>query len=1058
MKHFCQTTCLLAVVMMVLAWPQSASAQSLMIDRAEYFWDDDPGYGQATALSLIPGDDISIERLIDSGTLAPGNHLLGVRYYGTQGWSPTIIHEVAVPASANLLVESAEYFWNTDPGFGKGTPIALTPGQDVTLEDVGIPSLDIHGDATLFVRYRSPQGWSPTVAFDVMVDAEGVYTLNSQAETSAETRNYQTLDDAIADWSMRGVGGNIDVTIPTATTDYALDATTDEVLAQFETLAASLDQAVSPQSAKIVTFAAAEDSGNTLSITTTDEGLPTVVSALTHTVTENVALTINGTAYDFSAIAQRHEKVCSGDATTGIALSAISSNIQASWHAVPHEGTTIANYLIDGEGDLASMTPTNSGTRLDSLAYEVTLSDALGTALTTYTYYIYVYPRISEQAFSGLTPTAGSSLDPGTVTLKWNAIGGAVGGYRVDVHEEYETDEADATYETEKTSVTISVASGHSYTWTVTAIGRCDELTSPTMTFTGRLLPDIAVESIVLPEAAEAGNTITVQATIRNSGEGATTETTWTDRLYYTIDSENFTTAVQAAIVTHTGVLAAGESYVVTFSMQVPQVDEGLLRVFVVTDATSAVMEADENNNRTLSATAATLAPFYMNTIDLAALRQLYTDFSGAQWTGTPWNTTSELITPDNWSGVTFNTEGRVTAINLSNRGLVGNTLNAETLAPMTALTSLTLSYNQIDELTGLLPSTITSLDLSYQHRVYNNNKSFPGLEAIDRQVVTVGQNGSLTLTDVVRYYHTAQNFDEHPVLYVYTPSYSQLGTLTWSAVAETYTFSAGTRKLTTEQDADVVLIADGKKCGHHSAMPATLHFIRGDANLSGLVDVNDVQRTLNYVLNSNNGTAFGHWSANTYTDDETEPVINIQDIVCTVDIVLENEDNSPMAHARRRVQTATEEQLASSVFYTDGRKVFLTTEEDLAAFDLELHGVSASQVRLLLNARDWQLSTRNTANGVRLLVFSPTGATLPVGTTELLRLGADAVPVAVQATSPEAVEVKAAVDTGRPTGLGTLPSDDESKVVYDLGGRKLEKTPTRRGIYIVNSKKVMVE
>ena len=908
------------------------------VAAAEYFFDTDPGFGQGTPIAITAGQEVTVDGLgLSVNALSPGSHLLGVRYRGTNGWSVTYLTPVFVPVGDGCSITTAEYFWNEDPGFDKGTPITLTPGEEVSVEDFGIPSFSVNGDAVLGIRYRGPQGWSPTVSFLVKVEAEGSYTLNAATATDAAARNYQTLGAAVTDFADRGVGADITVTIPASSAIYEMNATSAEALTTFAALGTSLDNMISPRAEKSITFTAAAGSGNTLAITTTDEGLPTVVNALSHTSMDNVSLTINGTVYDFSAAARRHDEICSGTSTTARSLSQISTAVNATWKAMPHSGTTVGGYLIDGEGDLPEMSLMNSGTKLDSLAYAVALTDGEGDTLTTYTYYIYVHPRVSAQAFSGMSPATGSSLDPGTVTLKWNAISGAVGGYEVTLSSvpfSDETAEPTVTHiDTDATSCTVTLEEGRRYTWTVTAIGFCDELVSPAMTLLSRT--------------------------------------------------------------------------------------------------------------------------FDMNATDLAALRQLYADFNGNSWNGTKWDITDTRIASGNWSGVTFNAYGRVTAINLSRRGLVGSTLRTETLTPMTALTSLNLSYNQIDVLTGALPTTITSLNLNYQHRTYGNNTSWPGLENLDRQTVSVGQNGGVMLTSVIGYNHSTQSFGEHPELLVYTPSFTQLGTLTYSAVAAAYTFSAGSRILTVEQDVDVVLVANGSLPGKQSAMPATLHFVRGDANLSGLVDVNDVQRTLNYVLNSNNNSSFGLWSANTYSEYETEPFVNIQDIVCTVDIVLDQEENSPSAVGRRRMQAAAVQPQPQTVFYSEGRQVVLSTGTELAAFDLELEGVNASQVRLLLNGRDWQMTSRNTAHGVRLLVFSPTGMTLPVGTTELLRLGADGIPVAAQASSPEAEEVTAGVADVLPTGI-VLPGDAADGTVYDVGGRKMQTRQMQKGIYIVNGMKVV--
>ena len=234
------------------------------------------------------------------------------------------------------------------------------------------------------------------------------------------------------------------------------------------------------------------------------------------------------------------------------------------------------------------------------------------------------------------------------------------------------------------------------------------------------------------------------------------------------------------------------------------------------------------------------------------------------------------------------------------------------------------------------------------------------------------------------------------------------------------------------------------------SAFPATFHMVFGDANLSGLVDVNDVQRTLNYVINSNNSSTFSLWAANTWNTDD---IINIQDIVCTVNIVLDNQGEGG-AGARQRTRQAD----AANRFYASGRSICLDAQDEIAAFDLTLEGVNSSQVRLMLNSTDWQMQTRETDSGLRLVVFSPTGQTLPTGTTQVLRMSANGSPVDVQATSACAEELSAYARSEATRIEGTLLEDADDSPVYDLLGRRVDmNTRAKSGkVYIKNGKKVM--
>lgn len=1060
----------------------ATTADAMDITYVEYFWDTDPGFGKGTSLLFTKGQEVSIDNAaISVEGLSAGDHQLFVRAYGNNGWAPTISQTIYIESNtADWKVYNAEYFWNEDPGFGEGTPITLTPGKEVSINDFTVPTDVVNGDAVLYVRYRGALGWSPTVAYPVMVNANGEYTLNANAETSLSDRIYKSVSDAFFDFDDRGISDNITLKAVTKNTVYELNATDETTLNRLSRLAKNLDDISVARDHKTIAFKRYSTSntytGNSVKVTTTTEGMPNIVSLFAQTSQDNVALTINEVAYNFTPASQRWQIGCGN--TTAVELASISEAIKATWKAQPHEGTTLSGFTAQGEGNLPEMTITNSGTKTDSVAYQVTLSTADGQQqLCTYTYYIYVYAPMQNQTFTEMSPATGSIVDPVATKLKWNAFNDAT-GYRIVVSEASEGGEP--TEIVNKTvnalEYNITVKEGYTYTWTVTAVGNCDELTSPAMTLQGRLLPDLVVESINLPEAAPGGTELTVTAVIKNQGQGATTEGEWTDRLYYTINSKNWADAVEATNVKHEGNVDINGSYEATFNMTVPEVDSGTLRVFVVTNADNAAMEhnASANNNRLMSTTTATMSPCYVNENDLAVLRQLYTDFGGDSWNGTKWKTTSQLVASSNWSGVTFDSDGHVTAINLQARNLSGS-LTAATPLSLPKLKTLNLSrnaltgdpakfinrgstplmttvdlgYNQIDDLSEPVSSAVTTLTLEYQHRKYNNNSTLPGIDNWTRQTINAGKDILIDLPHIVDYVHNSQSFVEHQTLNIWKADMSsRLGSLEWSATYERYSYKGYVAIQPQQQDDDVVIVPTAG-AAKNSAYPGRIHMIFGDANLSGLVDVNDVQRTLNYVINSNNGSTFSLWAANTWNSDD---IINIQDIVCTVNIVLENQDDLTSSVPRR-----TSRADAVNRFYASGRNICLDAQDEISAFDLTLEGVNSSQIRLMLSRADWQMQTLDTEYGVRLVVFSPTGQSLPTGTTQVLRMSADGLPIDAQATDANAEEVAVGVASGT-TGISALEQNGDDGYVYDLQGRKvrIEKGRNNTRIYIKNGKKVM--
>ena len=1040
-----------------------------LINNVEYFWDKDPGFGMGTPLAITPGEEIDLEEDIPTDGLPPGNHKLGVRTRGESGWSPTTWHEVILRENAEI--ECAEYFWGTDPGYGKGTPIAITRGEEVTLDDFEIPTDEnIHGDAVLGIRFFGAAGWSPTLSYMIMVDAEGNYTLDSTAPTDFESRNFQSLADMMADFADRGVGGEVTITAKNSNTEYAMDLAAEGAMEKMTVMANQLEERN-----HWIAFTATAGSANTIAVTTADEEVETfatVMKFFAHTTLENITLTINGKQYQFNALKNRKEEICSGEEAAGVDFGNIADGISVNWTAAPHDKTILSGYVTEGTGNLMPGIIVNTGTKLDSLAYTVMLDNADGEHLYAYTYFVYTHSMMAGRQFSGISPKQGATLDPTKTTLSWTPMDDCR-GYRLNVTSKEVNDETDATLSSETIELTepkheLVLKPGNVYTWNVTAIGHCDEVNSSDMTFTVRRLPDLMVTAVNVPEYAEAGNTLTVTATVANNGESTTVKGAWQDKLYYVTDSEDFAAAKEATVVSHRGDIASGESYDVTFVMTVPEQDSGTLRLFVVADDGNKEMELNEDNNRMMSESV-TLKPFFVNTADLAALRKLYADFGGEEWNGTKWDISSELIKTGNWSGVTFDTEGRVTAINLTARGLAG-TLTADNAPQFAVLTSLNLSrnsisgdasliagegmpmlktfdlsYNKIDALTKALPSGITSLNLGYQYRIYNSS-NLPDFDSKESQRLSIGGTMAITHTTLDTYSHDSQDWSVRCNYAIYSRDLkTKYGSFIYDSEQDAYTFSIINANTQIAQDEDVVLIVSSG-IAKGTASPALIHYEMGDANIDAQVDVLDAQHTLNYIMGTQKGN-FNFAAADTYQSGN----INVQDVVATVNLFIETEESL----ARTRVAMArareTESQEHNTLGIMDG-ELWLDAGTDIAALDITLSGVSGNEVKFALSTMKYQVIKHETTDGVRVVILSPTGDVLS-GNLKLFRLSRnDAKVVNVVAASPSAEYVN--VDIGRPTGVSGIEKEDDNNGIYDLNGRKLN-TPSD-GVNIKNGKKIL--
>lgn len=881
------------------------ASDNVYADRVEYFWDEDPGYGQATQVSIATGDDpttVSFE--VSTAGLSEGVHTLSFRSYAA-GWSPTLSYLVRVESDELVLIDAIEYYWDTDghPAFGQARQVTFTPGTAVEITEWTLPTEGMTGDRILYIRAHSKGGWSPFVERTISFSAEGNYTLD-ETLAAGTARNFRSLAEMFADFSTRGATSDITVTVRNGAT-FAYDASSEAALAMVQAVVDDMQEWGGR-----ITFAAA--SGATLNLTCgTAEQLQVLQAFATHVNLQNVTLNINGAAYDFSMLDITEEQLCSGSTSTPRAWSTISSELTIAWTAVPTSKRYVKGYTAEGTGDLPAMTLTNTGADYDKIDYHVTIAKD-GTELRTFVYSIRVAPSIATKTvnFTSPTPADAAVVDPGIATVTWNAVGAAT-SYEVTV----ESIAADGTVEstvTEQTatSVKITVATGYSYIYKVRAIGPCDNTAESQRSFTA----------------------------------------------------------------------------------------------------------------------------FHANADDVAALRMLYDACGGTGWSK-QWLFDAEVMKSTNYPGVTFNAEGRVTAINVTAYGLTGTlptgalnlpaltTLNlsrnqlkgalpASMLTPCTALKTFNLSYNQLTAVDEALPTSITSLDLQYQHRIYGASSQLHDLAPLGTVemalAATYGQDwGQSTL---MKYAHSAQNWSA-------TPTY-ELRSATLGNTYARLTYSGGYYHLTSldyrlPQDAELIM-AQTSGTANGSVQPVRVTFVEADANVDQVVDVRDVQHTLNYVVAAKGAEGLFCWSAaNTFAD----ALINIQDVVVTVNHVLDH--TNTVAQARARRMTAVERAHAHGRLYVEDGYLCLTADTAVAALDIELQGASATQVRLMLPAADWQMASRATDEGVRLVVFSPSGKTLPVGTTKLLALRAEKVsPIAADAADAHARSLTIGVEGGNATGL----------------------------------------
>jgi hypothetical protein len=137
------------------------------IHRAEYFIDSDPGFGLATPIAIEnPDHALSLHFLVHTHELEQGFHMMVVRARDDMGrWSHAIQQKFYVFEAQSVTdakIDKAEYFIDSDPGFGLATPIDVASPEFLLSLSFKVNTSTLpHGFHTINIRSRDEMGrWS----------------------------------------------------------------------------------------------------------------------------------------------------------------------------------------------------------------------------------------------------------------------------------------------------------------------------------------------------------------------------------------------------------------------------------------------------------------------------------------------------------------------------------------------------------------------------------------------------------------------------------------------------------------------------------------------------------------------------------------------------------------------------------------------------------------------------------------------------------------------------------------------------------------------------------
>jgi gliding motility-associated-like protein len=149
----------LFIQLVVLLAMTKVSAQNLA--KAEYFFDVDPGQGNGFNIPITPGPAVNFTSNVSIASLPSGFHILGVRVKENGGaWSlfESRGFYISTLSTNAANISKAEYFIDTDPGQGNGTPITVPSGPNSNFV-VNIPTASLaNGFHFVGIRVRDISG------------------------------------------------------------------------------------------------------------------------------------------------------------------------------------------------------------------------------------------------------------------------------------------------------------------------------------------------------------------------------------------------------------------------------------------------------------------------------------------------------------------------------------------------------------------------------------------------------------------------------------------------------------------------------------------------------------------------------------------------------------------------------------------------------------------------------------------------------------------------------------------------------------------------------------
>lgn len=734
----------------------------------------------------------------------------------------------------------------------------------------------------------------------------------------------------------------------------------------------------------------------------------------------------------------------------------------------------LSGYEESGSHEIPPMSVTNTTDKYQPLKYEVLFKyngETYASDIVTF----WVYPQtpylnLSEPANDGLIAT------PDNVDLSWEPIPGDNYYYQVYIRKngesEFQSQRSTSSNECHIYNYNNYFEYDQSYEWYVETYNRCNgsQIRSETRTFTIGSAADLEITDIKAePQTAVSGKEFKITASITNTGTKDIESESWTD----VIRSTNNSLSSQSC--DHSGKsLAINESYEISFTLTAPYAEElKSLKFEMEIDTNGSLRELSKNNNR--KEIEIPLALLCIPEDEYQVLCDLYNQAGGATWKlNRLWDITTNAVDKNGWEGVTLDDDGHILKIDLSQRGLVGtipaglfslpyleklnlsnNTLTGkleEVIPEGSNASKLSIVNLEKNQFSGTIPASINQLPALTRLDLYNNQ-----LEAVEEvllqkidlyitgqklttQEIKLLSRFTLDIPSICLYNHEDRKLEEYPEFSLSIPGSSTTMQLGYNTDDNAYRirWDDYNHYINLPPGQDLTLTQTSGSA-RDSKATVRLVFPQGDANMDAAVDVKDVGHTRNFITNDNQSSGesgyidFNYYAANTYQDEQAETTINVQDLVATVNIILD----ASQTMSTSALRSSESPEPAAFLSVEDGKLVIDNPVEPVMDLDIILRNVTSKQLELLLPTDNYLYMTRDIEGGVRFILVWMNGPGIPLGKTSIMKVNGNGASVAHALLTNKAA--------------GEVPSDFEGKALPPTGNESLNTESIPGGILYID-------